>query len=123
MLPFLYLIDNHLINKIISNKNIFNELRKFSHNQNGIYDTDNKSYLDTLTKYLTMYTVSIKNCTHFKTIVNSMDLAQYYFSLDKQYIYDFNVEWNNFEIHNTNNTKYHKKKAGWNFSRVKNYYL
>jgi len=119
ILPFLYLIDHTLINKIINNKSICNELRKMSHNQAGIYDTNDERYIHTLKVYLKMYTVSIKNCTHFKTIVSSMDLAQYYFSLDKQFVYDLNFEFKNFEIHNTNNTKYHTKKSWIEFFKGK----
>jgi len=118
LLPFLYQIDHTLINKIISNKNICNELRTFSHNQNGIYDTNNERYTHTLKEYLRIYTESIKNCTHFKTIISSMDLAQYYFSLDNQIIYDMNTEWQNFEIHNTN-IIYYKKKSWLEFFKGK----
>jgi len=104
-LPFIFDIDSNLIDLLLNNENIKNEITTIIHDENGVYDTNKNTYINTIKKYLKMYISSVKNCTHFK--INSVEkynnFAQKWFSLKFDKVYDFNTEWNNFLIHSFQN--------------------
>lgn len=100
-LPFIFDIDSNLIDLILNNENIKNEITEIFHDENGVYDTNKNNYINTIKKYLKMYISSVNSCTHFKinSVEKNQNMAQKWFSLKFDKVYDFNTEWNNFLIH------------------------
>ena len=98
-MPLVYSINKNYLKEILNNK-----IKNKFHEENGFYDINDATYLDTLLKYLNLYTNSIKNCTHYK-INDNKNILEYYFSYDKPNVYTSNIEWHNFKIHQCDNQK------------------
>ena len=111
-LPFIFDIDSNLIDLLLNNENIKNEITRIFHDENGVYDTNKNNYINTIKKYLKMYISSVNSCTHFKIITTPKEhhnMAQKWFSLKFDKVYDMNTEWNNFLIHSVQ----HKYTLSW----------